>query len=57
MALEELRIKENPAYTKYRQNPRHGWGSEEDLNLEYPYLFDHHILNLEDEIHLKGVEL
>ena len=21
---------------------------------EYPYLFDHHRLNLEDEIHLKG---
>jgi len=31
--------------------------SEEDSMAEYPYLFDHHLLNLEDEIHLKGVEL
>jgi hypothetical protein len=31
--------------------------SEEDSNTEYAYLFDHHLLNLEDEIHLKGVEL
>jgi len=24
---------------------------------EYPYLFDYHLSNLEDEIYLKGVEL
>ena len=43
---------------KVRQNPYQEDGttqeSEEDLQAEYPYLFDHHRLNLEDEIHLKG---
>jgi len=29
-------------------------GREEDSMAEYPHLFDHHLLNLEDEIHLKG---
>ena len=29
-------------------------GCEEDPKAEYPYLMDHHLSNLEDEIHLKG---
>ena len=32
-------------------------GREEDSMTKYPYLLDHHLLNLKDEIHLKGVEL
>jgi hypothetical protein len=46
---------------KVRRNLYQGDGttqeSEKDSKTEYAYLFDHHLSNLEDEIHLKGVEL
>jgi hypothetical protein len=46
---------------KVKQNPYKEevttQGRGEDSMVKYPYLFDHHLLNLEDEIHLKGVEL
>jgi hypothetical protein len=29
-------------------------GRGEDSMVKYPYLFNHHLPNLEDEIHLKG---
>jgi len=48
-------------FEQLNQNPYQEDGttqeSEEDLQAEYLYLFDHHRPNLEDEIHLKGVEL
>ena len=33
------------------------WKNKDRINAEYPYLFYHYLSNLEDEIHLKGVEL
>jgi hypothetical protein len=48
-------------FVKVKRNPYQEdgitQGSEEDPKAEYPYLFDHHLQNLEDEIHLKGVDL
>ena len=35
----------------------HTKGTAEDLKAKYPYIFDCRLPNLEDEIHLKGVEL
>ena len=46
---------------KVKSNPYHEYGttqeSEEDSKIEYAYLFDHHLPNLEDEIHLKGCRI
>jgi hypothetical protein len=33
------------------------WEIKDQIKAEYEYLFDHCLLNPEDEIHLKGVEL
>ena len=57
MPIEILDIVKGYTRSKVIKSCRQQWSGKKDLKAKYLRLFDHHRPNLENEIHLKGVEL
>jgi len=57
ISIEILDIVKGYTRSEVIKSCKQQWSGKKDLKVEYIHLFDHHHPNLEDEIHLKGVEL
>ena len=57
ISIEILDIVKGYTRSKLIKLCRQQWSGKKDLKAEYLHLFDHHRLNLKDEIHLKGAKI